>query len=466
MNFLEKAKENKFLKILKSLLSSKFFPLCLIPVSLLCYYLSLDMVMIYIIGILGTLIFILLDDTSPLAGILLFMAIFVSEKNSPFIWTNSHYYYETANLVQIFIMIALFSSSAIYRAVLNIVKKKFRTGSVFFSLCAFAVALMLNGVSGKGYTPQNLLYGLIMALSFCGVFCALKDDIFKSSESFLRIAYGFLAFGITITVELVVKYVATENIISNGTIDRELLTFGWGIWNTIGMYFVLCIPFVVYLAGKEKFGYIFLVFSAVLFAAAVMSCSRQSIGGALLVYPLSLILMFIKGRNRIINAAVLAGLAVAFVIFVACYDKHLFGYFISLFKKIMVNGEFSGNGRMKIWRDALSNFKSSPVFGAGFYADSSAAHFSGLNFVPTMAHNTVMQLLSSCGIIGLIVYSAHRVTTCISYFRNITVERTYLAIALIGFLVISLFDNHVFNIFPTIIYSALIAFLVGSEKKI
>ena len=464
---LQKSRENKFIKLLINLLSSKFFPFILIPISLLCYYLSLDMVMIYIIGIFGSLIFILLEDVSPSVAVFSFMALLVSEKNSPLVFaeTATNYYFRTANLVQIIIVITVFSSSLIYRAVLNIIGKKFSVSPIFLCLCAFAAVLMLNGVFSKDYNPKNLLYGLIMALCFSGIFTAVKDNIFKNQDSFVKIAYGFFALGIVLIIELAVKYITAENLIINGNINREMLTFGWGIWNTMGMYLVLCLPFIVYLAGKEKTGYIFASFSVVVFIAVFMSCSRQSIIGAILVYPISLLLLFIKGKNRLLNSVVMSVVLDALVIFLLCFKDNLFKYFIELFKQIVVNGELSGSGRKMIWEEALEHFKSAPILGAGFYVKMSAAHFSGLGFIPTMAHNTIMQILSSCGIIGLIVYLSHRVLTGVSYFKNITVERSYLFLGIVGFLIICLFDNHIFNIFPTIIYSCLIGALSASEKK-
>ena len=466
IKILQKAKENKFVELLKELLSNKFFPLILIPISLLCYYLSLDIVMIYIIGILGTLIFLLLEDISPIVAVLLFMSIIVSNKHSPLILDgSSDYYYRTAILVQIFIITAILIASAIYRLTLNVSKKKFSLSPIFFSFCAIAVVFLLNGIFSKGYISKNLLYGLIMALCFLGIFSIVKDKIIVNQYSFVKIAYGFFAFAVVLVIELTVRYFAVENIFVDGNIKRELLTFGWGIWNTIGMYLVLCIPFVVYLAGKEKYGFIFAIASEVVFFASIMSCSRQSIIGALIVYPLCLLIMFTKGKNRLKNAGLMLAVLAVFIVFVLSFNYSLVKYFAELFKKIMADGELSGNGRMRIWEEALAHFKSAPIFGAGFYVDTSAAHFSGLNFIPKLMHSTIMEFLSSCGIVGLIVYLAHRVLTVISYLKNITVERTYLMLAIAVFLIISLFDNHLFNIFPTIIYSCLIAALAGSENK-
>ena len=82
-----------------------------------------------------------------------------------------------------------------------------------------------------------------------------------------------------------------------------------------------------------------------------------------------------------------------------------------------------------------------------------------------MCHNTILQLLSSCGIVGLIAYLIHRTQTVISFFRKITLQRSFIALTILSILVISLFDNHIFNIFPTIIYGALTAIFEKSEKS-
>ena len=52
-----------------------------------------------------------------------------------------------------------------------------------------------------------------------------------------------------------------------------------------------------------------------------------------------------------------------------------------------------------------------------------------------------------------------------SFFKNVTLERFFIAVTVLAMLIISLMDNHMFNIFPTIIYSSLIAVLSASEQK-
>ena len=82
-----------------------------------------------------------------------------------------------------------------------------------------------------------------------------------------------------------------------------------------------------------------------------------------------------------------------------------------------------------------------------------------------MYHNTVFQLLGSCGIIGLAAYVFHRVQTVISFFKNPTLERVYIAVTIITLLVLNLLDNHLFYMLPTLVYSTLLAAYIKAEEK-
>lgn len=66
---------------------------------------------------------------------------------------------------------------------------------------------------------------------------------------------------------------------------------------------------------------------------------------------------------------------------------------------------------------------------------------------------------------GLVTYLFHRAQTAISLFKNITLERVYLALTGGILLFVSLFDNHMFYLFPTLLYVGLVGLLKASEKS-
>lgn len=469
---IAKIKDSNFIKTLKSILTSKYFPFITAVLSLLCYYLGWDIVFIYYVGIVGLLILLLLDDISPLITVLLFMCVLVSYKNSPSnIMSESDYYFRPEILAQVFVVIGALGAAVIYRLVLTCIKRNFSFHPVFWGLCGFALVLFLNGLFSANYNPKNLVYGLVMALCFLGIFVALKDNLVMNDEAFERIALSFFALSIVLIVELLVAYFTVEGLYVDGVFHRERLTFGWGMWNTMGMMLLICLPASLYLAGRYKYGFVFTLFSAILFVAVWMSCSRQAMLGSLIIYPVSIIILLVKGTNRFANICVVLCALVAISIVLLISRDTIFKYFKDLISQIVVDGDLYGSGRVRLWKGGIEYFKSAPFLGVGFYSNlyedfqDGFAGFSGMSFIPHMCHNTIIQLLSSCGIMGLLTYAVHRVQTVISFFKNVNYERIFIVLTIVTLVGISLVDNHLFNIFPTIIYSCLIATLIASERK-
>ena len=90
--------------------------------------------------------------------------------------------------------------------------------------------------------------------------------------------------------------------------------------------------------------------------------------------------------------------------------------------------------------------------------------FIGLPIMPDMYHNTVFQLIAVGGVFALIAYVIYRVQTVISFIKNPTNDRFYIGLTIFALLILSLLDNHIFYILPTLVYTFLTAVLIKSEK--
>ena len=463
---ISKLKNCAFINKFRCILSSKFFPFITAAITLLCYYLGWDMALIYYIGITGILMLLLLDDVTPVIHVLLFMSVMISLKNSPSpAMGGSDYYHRTENLVQIAIVITAFISAGIYRIVMACAKKKFKVSPVFMGLSGFAAALFFNGVASDKYIPKNLLFALIMAACFLGIYSVLCCNLKLDKNAFEKIAFGFFALSILLVIELIVAYATTEGIFADGKIIRDKLIFGWGLYNNYGVLLVMCIPAVCYLASIKNYGFVYTLYSVVLFVASFFCCSRQAMVGAALIFPFCSAILLIKGKNRFANICIFVAAAIAAIILIAVYREPVYVFFKDIFANIFVDGELDGSGRTKIWREAFNNFRFNPLFGVGFYTKFSYEGKTGLGFMPSMCHDTLLELLSAGGLLLFIAYACHRVQTVQSFFKNVTLERFFIAVTVLAMLIISLMDNHMFNIFPTIIYSSLIAVLSASEQK-
>lgn len=454
------------MEIAKAILSSRYLPFASAALTLICYYLGWDVVLFYYVATVGISILLLSDDVTPLFPQLLFMSVSVSLVNTPsYTMGTTDYYRRPEIFIQIFIILGLFIAAAAFRLIKTIACKKFKITPIFYGMCGFAATLLLNGIIGEGYNPKNLLFGFILASCVIVVYCIFKDNVKLGADGFEKIAYGFLAFSLLLVIELIVAFATTEGLFKNGIIAREKLIFGWGVYNTYGAFLLMCMPSAIYLAGRKRFGFVYTLYSFLIFVALFFSCSRQAMLGGIVVYPACVVTLFIKGENKFANACVLSAAAVAGTILIAVYSEPVLQFFKVIFDNIVVNGELNGSGRTRIWGEAIAYFKKYPVFGSGFFVEFSYRGNTGLGFMPRMCHNTMLELLSACGIVGLIAYLIHRTQTVLSFFKNMTVTRAFIAITICSLLMVSLVDNHLFNVFPTIIYSGLIAMFDKTETK-
>ena len=137
-----------------------------------------------------------------------------------------------------------------------------------------------------------------------------------------------------------------------------------------------------------------------------------------------------------------------------------------VFAKVLEQG-LSDNGRFELWKRGIENFLCAPVFGKGLFGYGDTDVFIAANFIPTMAHNTIVQLLSSMGIAGTAAYGFYRVKTLLPLFRKPTFEKAVLYLPILLTLGMSLLDNFVFYVYTVFYYTVALAiiFRVEEEKK-
>lgn len=461
---IEKIKNSAPFRMTGAFIGSKLFPIAMAAVMLLCYYLGWDIVAIWFLAVCAAGILITCRDATPAFALFLFMHIIISMQNSPSpLGDKSDYFTRPEIYGQVIAAIGISVLILIVRLGHNIGTGAFRPTPMFWGICALSGAFLLNGLFTPGYTPMNLVYGIFLAAIFIGIYMLVSANVKVSRRTFESIAFYFAVFSAVLAVELIVAYATYDGLFDGGIVDRSELFFGWGMYNNIGMLFCICIPAWFYLAITQKYGPVYTAFGLANTFITFYTMSRQSMLGAALAGIGCIVWLFIRrdGRDRIINIVIVALAAIYVAIIVGVRHDAILVYF----KEISENIKDGGN-RVDLWKRAVEDFLKAPVFGVGFYyLKDLDAGFVGLNIIPLMYHNTLLQMLGACGIVGLAAYLIHRVQTVFSFTKNITTERVYLAITLGVFLFICLFDNHMFYIFPTILYTGLIALLKASENK-
>lgn len=468
---------HKLTLALRRALSSYFFPLVTAVVSVACYYLGWDIVNIWYLCLSGTAIMVCCKDVSPVLCLILFFSMLPSSQHSPSV---SNYLVSPAILAQEIIGVIFFLGTVIFRLIRGIVKRKFKITPIFWGIVALSAAFALNGIFYTHYTAMNLLFGLALSAIIVVFYIFCYCNFGREEKTFMQIAYYFIALFAAVTLELAICYITNRSEAAEVG-WREVLGFGWGTYNQAGLMLTMAIPAWFYLAGKHKRGYFFLIGAVVNEGMCFLSQSRQAMLMSLVVLCACCvwILLWDKGRKRIIDLAMMGAVIALIIIAAGIMHEKVFAFLKGALDKDSLG---SGNGRIWLWGLGWENFLNKPLFGVGFYDPNAYVEKNaageviswGVGYfvpgelshsIPRMCHNTVFQLLSSCGLVGLMVYVFHRTQTVISYINNRTPERTLVAITACVILLTSLLDNHIFYIIPTIHYAILLALLSATEKR-
>ena len=467
----ERIENHKVTKILRRALSSYFFPLVTAVVSVGCYYLGWDIVNIWYLCICGTAIMVCCKDVSPVLCLILFFSLLPSPQHSPrFGEHTSNYLVSPPILAQEIIGVIFFLGTVIFRLVWGIVKGKFKVTPLFWGIVALCAAFVLSGVFYTHYTAMNLLYGLALSGIIVAFYVFCYCNIETGENTFKRIAYYFIAVAAVVTLELGIEYImyrseaATEG-------WRGVLKFGWGTYNQAGLMLTMALPAWFYLAGKHKRGYFFLLGAVANVGMCFLSQSRQAMLMSLVVLCACCvwILVWDKGKKRLIDLAMMGAVIALIIIAAGIMHEKVFAFLKSAIDKGSLS---TGSGRTTLWKEGWQNFLHKPVFGVGFYDPLAEQGEVGYfvpgdlsHSIPRMCHNTVFELLSACGIVGLIAYVFHRVQTVISYINHRTAERTLIGLTMAVLLLTSLLDNHLFYFITTIQYAILLSLLAATEKR-
>ncbi|MDE6557740.1 MAG: O-antigen ligase family protein [Clostridia bacterium] len=475
--FAEKFENNKVTLFLRRALSSYYFPLVTAAVAILGYYTGVELLTIWYLAICGTAILICCKDVSPIICVFLFVNVIISLQHCPLEPIDSQYLSQPAIAGQIIAAICLICVAIVYRFVLSLVKRQFRITPMFWGLLGFSLALTFGGIFYSHYSIMSLIFGFGLGAVFLCVYVFMCANLQLNDVAFKKIAFYFLIWFAVVALELIVAYFITDGLIVNGKVERTKLMFGWGTYNNTGVFLTLTIPAWFYFARKcDKWSVAFIIGGLFNLAMCFLSMARQGMLMGVIIFIACCVWLLVrdKGKKRLINACVMGGLLlVILIVGAAMHDK------VGQFFSSLLAGLKTGNGRTRLWQQAMDNFLNHPLLGIGFYDPCAlevypggslpqVGYFAGDNLStsdPYMCHNTIFQILSASGLVGLVAYVVHRMHTVFSYIDNPTDERTFIALTVAGLLLLSLLGNHIFSVLPTLIYSALIAMLTVSEKK-
>jgi O-antigen ligase len=245
-------------------------------------------------------------------------------------------------------------------------------------------------------------------------------------------------------------------VVVNGVINRDFIYTGWGIHNNLGFLLAMMIPSAFFLAAKYRRGWIGTVVGSVFLIFVFLTCSRSSILGGCLVYGLCVGLMLHYAKNRRHNTIALVIVLSASALIILLFHDSLY----LLFSDLLQMGADPSH-RNLIYAEGLKLFADKPILGNSFFSPGYQpwdwATLDGFSSVfPPRWHNTVIHLLASCGIVGLLAYCFHRWQTIRLFLDKACKENNFLGCSVLVLIACSLLDCHFFNIAPVLIYSMIL----------
>ena len=422
---------------------------------------GLELPVYYCFAVLSVLISFFGRDMLGAVPIVVCAPMTIAAKHSPDRFPEA-FFGDPSVLTQIFFCVAVilivFFGRLISMLIRNPKRKmpRFALGFLFLG-----VAYLAGGAFSAYYSTDTVWFGFLelLALCFFYFYFYFTIDWKKAPKGYF--AYMLAAIGFTLVIQILSMYFR-EGVVVDGTIEnRSRLFLGWAHYNYAAAVTAMCIPAIFYFSFTQKHSWIFTLFATVVMCGVVLAQSRGTIlfGGFIYLVCVVITLVKTKKKERIFNLIVLGVVLVTLIVVCVVYLDNL----KKLFANIFALG-VDDNDRFSVcFTNALNYFRANPAFGAGWGGKNWENGYSFLKFFK--AHNTVMQLLGSLGIFGLVAYSFHRVQTCIAAFRHPTKEKTCIALSVAVLLLTCMMDVHIFSIGPTMLYSVLLLFLEGENIR-
>ena len=434
---------NKYKPFIASFLSGKLYPFIVAALVLIGYISGIEFYLNIPIILATCLSLFVCDSVKPFLPALLMVVYQINLKHSPGIPMWSDYYLTGARPVLFVILVIIVLISVIYYSVKNVFPKlSFRHSPLLLPILILSAAFALNGAFSSAWSIGSLVYGAAEILVFFFLFYFLYYGLEKenSGELIDHVCYLTMLVAMVLVGQMAFVYLTYDNIFApDGSIIKESIMLGWGVNNSVGFALTVLIPMLMRGAMKDKYPYLYLATAVMTWVAALLTLSRNSWIFATLALGAGIIIAcFFSERKNFYRILTVCALAVGLIGILAFWAQ-----ISSLFSSLLSTG-FGDNGRFELWAKGIDNFLSSPLFGTGFFGYGDTDVYVTIEFLPTMAHNTAVQLLSGMGIFGFLAYVFYRVKTIEPIIKKPTYEKCMLFLVIGITLGASLLDNFIF----------------------
>lgn len=475
--------KNKAVAFLAKLLNTSFYPLLFAIICVISGTNGKEIYLPCIWFLTATVVFAGLFSKDLKVFLVPFLTFYycigldVSEKYFQYRpYNNGTLLFDESSIYHFIVCGGICAAVLIYRIIANkLYKEIFATRGIFFwGIIGIDVALLLNGAFSPYWQRSNLLWGLLMGgiLTLC--YCLFIAILSHSEKPIPYLCKTMTFTALAIVAQLIIIFLHFPPELSTSTLfglpipARSVLTLSWGLPTISAAVVALGIPSSLYLARTGRFPTLSCLTALLLLIATVFINTRSAMLFGALAFVVGIILCCIKNKNKIPNRIFAISLlslgAVAVLVFLFrtgdpmavindVFTALRFDFFVS------ENSTFDEifGARSIIWKDAVQNFPSAPIFGVGFGLGRDMGYAVHYNVFDTMYHNVIIEFLCSMGLFGILAFIFHMKHGVEVMVRHISASRILVLLVPMLILGMSLLDNFFFYPNFIIIYAIFIA---------
>ena len=473
----KKPRKSAVIKNINRIIYSPWW-ICLLGVlTFIAFAFSLEVEFYTFVALYTVFVGLFADDLAPIMPLFILCYVTPSSTNNPGLSSEGLFFGTTA------IYLVCIVSVAVVVLLLRIaLDKEFGLRRLFTTkrtllggMIALGIAYFLSGITHEKYLEYangNLLFAFIQFASIFALYFILSATVKWDQFDPDYFAWIGLIMGFVVSAEVLYLY-ATNYVIADGVINRGNIYTGWGCYNNIGAIIGMSIPFAFYFAAKKKRSSIFLIIACLLFVMVILSGSRGSLIGTFYTLIACFIFTDFHGHYKKeyrITAMTIVSLIGAVALIFPYQLAEIFNQIPNIAHIEGGSLVMNDSGRFDLYKQGWDVYLRYPIFGQSFYpieyemfSFSYSEQFN--SFFPPRWHNTIVQMLASCGTVGIIAYAYHRISTFRLYAKKRTLTNTYIFHFMMTLLIMSLLDCHFFNVGPVLFYSIALAVMEFGKEQ-
>ncbi len=420
---------------IKRLFYSDAFLIVFALVSFVSWYVGIPVIGYAFVSLTATLILLLLDDITPIFGVLFFAVPVVADPT---------------NIGSVAVMVPIFVPTVFaiaYRLIVS--RPRFVFGKMFMPQLGVSIVLLVGGIAVIDPSDWLRVLPMVFLLGFGVLIFYVLFLNYSNQNPYVQVSVYtskvFAYVGLLCVAEIVTFYLRSGA--SPADWGSLWLDLGWGIHNNVATILVMSAPLSLYLASKHKFCLLYVILASINYLGIILSFSRGGILMGAVAFIPALVLSVAKTEYR--KNMVFSLTAVFFALFIAYIS--LFDFANSAIASLLGQG-FGVSGRDNLASEAWQLFKQNPIFGAGMgYVGNNLGETKSVALY--FFHSTVLQVIASMGLFGVAGYVWFYIRRYKIMLRNITKDpyKWFLMLALFSFEAYSLIDTGTFVPMPFMI---------------